>query len=318
MHDAGIGFRSGVRDVRGRYWKDRLGAARAARIKGWSVDEVSSRIKFSARQIEALENEQWADLPSGVSLRGLIRNYARLLGADSQAIVESLDPKERVTGPVKLSRRAAFRAFHSPVGADDERSSSASWGWLIAIVLVLAAGVAMRSGRGWLPQHWLAFDWLPSCPSKPGFPDARILSALPGCAASRCGSRAASATRSVDVKWGERVVTIGGSAPVVVQSMTNTDTADAIATAIQVKELALAGSEMVRITVNTPEAAREVAAIREQLDRMGVDVPLVGDFHYNGHKLLTQFPECAQALSSTGSIRATWVAASAATTISRR
>ena len=104
MHDAGIGFRSGVRDVRGRYWKDRLGAARAARIKGWSVDEVSSRIKFSARQIEALENEQWADLPSGVSLRGLIRNYARLLGADSQAIVESLDPKERVTGPVKLSR----------------------------------------------------------------------------------------------------------------------------------------------------------------------------------------------------------------------
>ena len=90
------------------------------------------------------------------------------------------------------------------------------------------------------------------------------------------------ATRSVDVKWGERVVTIGGSAPVVVQSMTNTDTADAIATAIQVKELALAGSEMVRITVNTPEAAREVAAIREQLDRMGVDVPLVGDFHYNG------------------------------------
>ena len=100
----------------------------------------------------------------------------------------------------------------------------------------------------------------------------------------------------MDVKWGERVVTIGGSAPVVVQSMTNTDTADAIATAIQVKELALAGSEMVRITVNTPEAAREVAAIREQLDRMGVDVPLVGDFHYNG-LLLTQFPECAQALS---------------------
>ena len=80
-------------------------ALRALReSKGWSVDEVSSRIKFSARQIEALENEQWADLPSGVSLRGLIRNYARLLGADSQAIVESLDPKERVTGPVKLSR----------------------------------------------------------------------------------------------------------------------------------------------------------------------------------------------------------------------
>jgi (E)-4-hydroxy-3-methylbut-2-enyl-diphosphate synthase len=92
-------------------------------------------------------------------------------------------------------------------------------------------------------------------------------------------------------------VHVGGGAPVVVQSMTNTDTADAIATAIQVKALAQAGSEVVRITVNTPDAAREVAAIREQLDRMGVDVPLVGDFHYNGHKLLTQFPDCAQALS---------------------
>ncbi|MGN6658226.1 MAG: flavodoxin-dependent (E)-4-hydroxy-3-methylbut-2-enyl-diphosphate synthase, partial [Achromobacter mucicolens] len=111
------------------------------------------------------------------------------------------------------------------------------------------------------------------------------------------GAAARRATRSVAVKWGDRVVTVGGDAPVVVQSMTNTDTADAIATAIQVKELAQAGSELVRITVNTPEAAREVVAIREQLDRMGVNVPLVGDFHYNGHKLLTQFPECAQALS---------------------
>ncbi|VFR47713.1 1-hydroxy-2-methyl-2-(E)-butenyl 4-diphosphate synthase [plant metagenome] len=104
-------------------------------------------------------------------------------------------------------------------------------------------------------------------------------------------------TRAVAVTWGDRVVTIGGSAPVVVQSMTNTDTALAIDTAIQVKDLALAGSELVRITVNTPEAAKEVPAIREQLDRMGVPVPLVGDFHYNGHKLLTQFPDCAQALS---------------------
>lgn len=104
-------------------------------------------------------------------------------------------------------------------------------------------------------------------------------------------------TRSTQVSWGDTIVRVGGDAPVVVQSMTNTDTADAIATAIQVKQLAQAGSEMVRITVNTPEAAREVPAIREQLDRMGVSVPLVGDFHYNGHKLLTQFPECAQALS---------------------
>jgi (E)-4-hydroxy-3-methylbut-2-enyl-diphosphate synthase len=79
--------------------------------------------------------------------------------------------------------------------------------------------------------------------------------------------------------------------------MTNTDTQDAIATAIQVKELAVAGSELVRITVNTPEAAAQVPYIREQLDRMGIDVPLVGDFHYNGHRLLTDYPDCAQALS---------------------
>ena len=99
------------------------------------------------------------------------------------------------------------------------------------------------------------------------------------------------------VTWGSRVVTVGGGAPVRVQSMTNTDTVDSIATAIQVKELAQAGSEMVRITVNTPEAAQAVPHVREQLDRMGIDVPLVGDFHYNGHRLLTDYPACAQALS---------------------
>ena len=92
-------------------------------------------------------------------------------------------------------------------------------------------------------------------------------------------------------------VAMGFGHPVVVQSMTNTDTADAIATAIQVQGLAQAGSELVRITVNSPEAAREVAAIRNQLDRMNCDVPLIGDFHFNGHKLLTEFPDCAQALS---------------------
>ncbi len=117
------------------------------------------------------------------------------------------------------------------------------------------------------------------------------------CAPTPPGALARRRARQVEVRWDARAVRIGGGAPIVVQSMTNTDTADAIATAIQVKELAAAGSEVVRITVNTPEAAREVAAIRAQLDRMGVDVPLVGDFHYNGHKLLTQYPDCAQALS---------------------
>jgi (E)-4-hydroxy-3-methylbut-2-enyl-diphosphate synthase len=99
------------------------------------------------------------------------------------------------------------------------------------------------------------------------------------------------------VAWGDHKVTVGGDAPVRVQSMTNTDTADAIGTAIQVKELALAGSELVRITVNNDEAAKAVPHIREQLDRMGIPVPLIGDFHYNGHRLLTDYPDMARALS---------------------
>ena len=92
-------------------------------------------------------------------------------------------------------------------------------------------------------------------------------------------------------------VAIGGGAPVVVQSMTNTDTADAESTARQVYELARAGSELVRITVNTSEAAAQVPRIRKMLDEMGCAVPLIGDFHYNGHRLLTEYPECAQALA---------------------
>ena len=104
-------------------------------------------------------------------------------------------------------------------------------------------------------------------------------------------------SRQARVAWAGRGVTIGGDAPVRIQSMTNTDTVDVIGTSIQVKELALAGSEMVRLTVNTPEAAAAVPYVREQLDRMGIDVPLIGDFHYNGHRLLTDFPGCAQALS---------------------
>ena len=104
-------------------------------------------------------------------------------------------------------------------------------------------------------------------------------------------------SRQARVAWRNNVVTVGGDAPVRVQSMTNTDTVEAVETAIQVRQLAQAGSEMVRITVNTPEAAAAVPYIREQLDKMGEYVPLVGDFHYNGHRLLTDYPECAQALS---------------------
>src|SRR5581483_9599165 len=100
---------------------------------------------------------------------------------------------------------------------------------------------------------------------------------------------------SIAVRIGN--VAVGGSAPVVVQSMTNTDTADVAATAKQVAELARAGSELVRITVNTREAAAAAPRIREKLEMMGVDVPLIGDFHYNGHQLLHDEPAAAQALA---------------------
>ena len=100
---------------------------------------------------------------------------------------------------------------------------------------------------------------------------------------------------SVGVRVGK--ITIGGGAPVVVQSMTNTDTENEVATAVQVAQLARAGSELVRITVNTAEAAKTVPGIRARLDDMGCDVPLIGDFHFNGHKLVTEYPACAKALA---------------------
>ena len=100
---------------------------------------------------------------------------------------------------------------------------------------------------------------------------------------------------SIGVKVGS--LSVGGGAPVVVQSMTNTDTADATGTARQIQQLAAAGSELVRITVNTEEAAAQVARIRDMLETVGCRVPIIGDFHYNGHLLLTKYPDCAQALA---------------------
>ena len=120
---------------------------------------------------------------------------------------------------------------------------------------------------------------------------------FPSCLPIPSGPTARRVSRQVVVSHENHRILVGGSAPIVIQSMTNTDTADAIGTAIQVKELARAGSELVRITVNNAEAAAAVPAIREQLDRMGIDVPLVGDFHYNGHTLLNAYPDCARALS---------------------
>ncbi len=104
-------------------------------------------------------------------------------------------------------------------------------------------------------------------------------------------------THAVKVRWGDRDVVIGGLNPIVVQSMTNTPTTDIEGSVAQILALARAGSELVRLTVNTPDAARAVPRIREALDKVGCSVPLVGDFHYNGHKLLSEIPECAAALS---------------------
>ena len=108
-------------------------------------------------------------------------------------------------------------------------------------------------------------------------------------------AQAAPRRPSVGVQIGK--VTVGGGAPIVVQSMTNTDTEDAASTAKQIAELARAGSELVRITVNTPAAAAAVPRIVERLQMMGVEVPIIGDFHYNGHQLLEAEPACAELLA---------------------
>jgi (E)-4-hydroxy-3-methylbut-2-enyl-diphosphate synthase len=131
---------------------------------------------------------------------------------------------------------------------------------------------------------------------EPSLPDAGTTD---GQAANPCSPRfpRRSVPRQAKVSWDGHVVTMGGGAPVRIQSMTNTDTEDVIGTAIQIKELVAAGSELVRITVNNSASARAVPHIRQQLDRMGLKVPLVGDFHFNGHRLLEEEPACAEALS---------------------
>src|SRR5690606_28525021 len=116
---------------------------------------------------------------------------------------------------------------------------------------------------------------------------------FPACTPRPFGPEPRRSTRTVDVGG----VTVGGGAPVVVQSMTNTDTTDVESTARQIAELWRAGSEMVRITVNTPEAAAAVPRIVDRLAMQGVEVPVIGDFHYNGHQLLADEPACAEALA---------------------
>lgn len=137
-----------------------MGASlRALRVaQGLSAEDVSARIKFSPRQIMALEEERWDELPTGVSLRGLVRNYARLLGADDAGLVDSVAPK----APVQAVRPADLAGRHAPtpVAVDEGGSGGMSWGWMLAIILVIVAGLGYAFQQGWLPAHWLPAGWL--------------------------------------------------------------------------------------------------------------------------------------------------------------
>ena len=129
-----------------------------------SLEEVSSRIKFSVRQIRALEEDRWDELPTGISLRGLVRSYARVLGADGEALAASIVPPQAGaarkpgahadtgTSPIAASSRVPLAA--------DEGHSGVAWGWLFVILLFILAGAAYGFWQGWLPQHWLPAGWL--------------------------------------------------------------------------------------------------------------------------------------------------------------
>jgi len=126
--------------------------------RGLSPAEVSARLKFSARQIQALEAERWEDLPKGVSLRGLVRNYARLLGADPDALTAALDPQ--IHAPARAPTLArVVPPSHGGMLHQEERAGG-SVAWIVVILAVLAAAVGYAVWQGWLPVQWLSFDWL--------------------------------------------------------------------------------------------------------------------------------------------------------------
>lgn len=122
--------------------------------RGWSLAEVSARLKFSPRQIEALEGERWSELPKGVSLRGLVRNYARLLGVDPATMMAALEPHigSRPASPVR-----DVPPSHGALHQEDRAGGSIAW--IVVILAVLAAAVGYAFWQGWLPAQWLSFDW---------------------------------------------------------------------------------------------------------------------------------------------------------------
>jgi cytoskeletal protein RodZ len=129
--------------------------------KQLSLNEVSSRLKFSTRQLEALETEQWDRLPTGVSLRGLVKNYGRFLDTDVDALVAMLDGQVGSTGakPIAVSETVSLGPTDIPLQAD---SASRPWGWLIIILILLIVAGFYAIDRGWIPDSWLVFDWLKS------------------------------------------------------------------------------------------------------------------------------------------------------------
>lgn len=140
-------------------------ALRALReSQGLTPEDVSSRIKFSPRQIRALESEDWAALPTGVSLRGLVRSYARLLGADAESLVSTVAPQVgahsmRPEEETTVRQGRSVIAARVPMVAADEVGGGISWGWLVIILAFVGAGIAYAFWQGWLPQHWLPAGW---------------------------------------------------------------------------------------------------------------------------------------------------------------
>jgi len=128
---------------------------RLREAKGWSADDVSARVKFSVRQIDALESERWDELPKGLSLRGLVRNYARMLGADAEALIAAVESQ---VGAMQASHEPLIPAV-PPRALYPERETGGSLIWIVAILMVFGVALGYAFHQGWLPQQWLPTGW---------------------------------------------------------------------------------------------------------------------------------------------------------------
>jgi (E)-4-hydroxy-3-methylbut-2-enyl-diphosphate synthase len=267
-----------------------LAASRRAKAQGLHIAALAVSLKVPVRKLEALEADRLDLLPDAVFVRALASSVCRTLKMDPAPVLERLPQ----TAAPRLVRDSG--GINTPFRAPSD-GRNPSWFDQLSKPVFLAV-FALLLGA-------LVLIFLPSArqddaaaPAKPEVTSAAV-PASPVAAPEAAPAMAvvAAPVPAQWVVWGQRVVTVGGDAPVRVQSMTNTDTADAIGTAIQVKELAWPAPKWCASPSTRPRRRRQVPHIREQLDRMGIDVPLIGDFHYNGHRLLTDYPDCAEALS---------------------